>query len=98
VREREARIFSRARNPDAAQNHQLAIAASPDRRLALRGLAIATLVIHGDEDPILPLAHGRATAEAIPAARFLEIRGMGHDLGPAHTERVTEALLAHTAG
>ncbi len=97
VRARAARVFARARNPDAAQNHQLAIAASADRLDGLRKLAIPTLVIHGDEDPILPPPHGRATADAIPGARFLSIHGMGHDLGPAHTKRVAEALLEHTA-
>jgi len=96
VRAREARISSRARNPDAAQNHQLAIAASPDRRDALRGLAIQALVIHGDEDPILPIAHGRATAAAIPGARFLALAGMGHDLPPIHAKQIAEALVEHT--
>jgi len=97
VRAREARIQARARNPDAAQNHQLAIAASPDRTEALRGLRVPTLVIHGTEDPILPIAHGRATAAAIPGARWLEVEGMGHDF-PAHAQkRIVEAIAAHIA-
>jgi pimeloyl-ACP methyl ester carboxylesterase len=95
VRAREARILARARNIDAAQNHQLAIAASADRDAALRGLRVPALVIHGVDDPILPLAHGRATAERIPGAKLVEIEGMGHDF-PAHAQkRIVEEILAH---
>jgi pimeloyl-ACP methyl ester carboxylesterase len=97
VRAREARVFARAKNPDAAQNHQLAIGTSPDRTEALRGVRIPALVIHGAEDPILPLAHGRATADAIPGARFLVIEGMGHDIPAKAQRRIAEAILEHTA-
>jgi pimeloyl-ACP methyl ester carboxylesterase len=97
VRAREARILARARNIDAAQNHQLAVASSPDRDEALRALRVPALVIHGTDDPILPLPHGRATAERIPGARLLEIEGMGHDF-PVHAQkRMVEAILAHSA-
>jgi pimeloyl-ACP methyl ester carboxylesterase len=95
VRAREARVLARARNIDAAQNHGLAIARSPDRLEALRGLRVPTLVFHGDDDPILPLAHGRLTAEAIPGARLVVVPGMGHDLPPKARARLAQELLAH---
>ena len=37
-----------------------------------------TIVLHGDNDPYLPVAHGRHTAEVIPNARFVLLRGEGH--------------------
>jgi pimeloyl-ACP methyl ester carboxylesterase len=95
VRAREALVLARARNIDAAQNHGLAVAASPDRLEALRSLRVPTLVFHGDDDPILPLAHGRLTAEAIPGARFVVVPGMGHDLPPKARARLVEEILAH---
>ena len=98
VREREARVFARAKDPDASQNHQLAIGASPDRTDALRGVRIPALVIHGSDDPILPLAHGRATAEAIPGAKLLVIEGMGHDIPAKAAKRIAQAIVEHTAG
>jgi len=64
---------------------------------ALRKVATPTLVIHGDEDPILPLPHGRATADAIPGAKFLVIEGMGHDISPRAQKRIAQAILEHTA-
>ena len=98
IRERETQILARAKNPDAAQNHQLAIAASPDRDESLRNVTTPTLVIHGSEDPILPLPHGRATAEAIPGAKLLIIEGMGHDIAPRAQKRIAQAVVEHTTG
>lgn len=97
IRAREERVQSRARNPDAAQNHALAVGASPDRFEPLRKLSVPTLVIHGSEDPILPLPHGRATAEAIPRAKLLVIEGMGHDLPEHARKQIARAILEHTA-
>ena len=48
---------------------------SPSHTERLKGLRVPTLVIHGDEDPILPLAHGEATAEAVPDATLVVLRG-----------------------
>jgi len=96
VREREALVQARALNIDAAQNHTLAVGAS-DRFDALRGLALPVLVIHGSEDPILPLPHGCSTADEIPGAQLLVIEGMGHDIPPRAQKRITQAIIEHTA-
>ena len=37
-----------------------------------------TMVVHGEDDPYLPAAHGRHTADVIPNARFVLLRGQGH--------------------
>ncbi|MEE9279891.1 MAG: alpha/beta hydrolase [Myxococcota bacterium] len=91
------REYARARDWDAQNNHGLAIAASPDRRDALAGVSTPTLVIHGTEDPILPYEHGVATAKAIPGAELVSIAGMGHELPAPALERITGAILRHTA-
>lgn len=79
--------------------HGLAVATSPSRREALRSLATPTLVLHGDEDPILPLPHGEATAEAIPGARLVVLPGVGHDFPEVamneFVEPILELLAAH---
>ena len=38
------------------------------------------LVIHGEEDPLITVSGGEATAAAIPGARLMKVPGMGHDL------------------
>ena len=49
----------------------------------LRDLRAPTLVLHGEADPILRVAAGRATAGAIEGARLVTYPGVGHDLPAA---------------
>jgi pimeloyl-ACP methyl ester carboxylesterase len=54
--------------------------------------------VHGTADPLFPLAHGRALADAIPGARLIELHDVGHQLPPPHTwERLIDTLIEHTA-
>jgi pimeloyl-ACP methyl ester carboxylesterase len=46
----------------------------------LRELRKPTLVLHGDQDPILRVSAARATAKAISGARLVLLPGTGHDL------------------
>jgi pimeloyl-ACP methyl ester carboxylesterase len=46
---------------------------------ALRSVDVPTLVLHGSRDTLIDPSGGRQTAEVIPAARYVEIEGMGHD-------------------
>ncbi|HLJ99145.1 MAG TPA: alpha/beta hydrolase [Streptosporangiaceae bacterium] len=57
-----------------------AVSASGSRRQALAGIRIPALVMHGDQDPIINVKAGRATAAAIPGARLVVYPEMGHDL------------------
>jgi pimeloyl-ACP methyl ester carboxylesterase len=64
------------------------------RRLA--GITAPTLVIHGTEDPVFPIAHGAALAGDIPGARLLELEQTGHELPPAVWDTVIPAILEHS--
>lgn len=81
LRERGRRSFARGGLDLAAvQRHTAAIAASGDRRHRLSHVAVPTLVLHGEADPMIRPTAGRATAAAIPGARLVTYPGMGHDL------------------
>lgn len=69
---------SHSRAGVARQLH--AISASGDRTRDLHSLQVPTRVIHGDSDPLIRPAGGRATAKAIPGAKLRIVEGMGHDL------------------
>ncbi|HTN53503.1 MAG TPA: alpha/beta fold hydrolase [Anaeromyxobacter sp.] len=56
----------------------LAILAGTDLRGRLGEIALPTVVIHGEEDPICPAGAGRALAAAIPGARLALLAGLGH--------------------
>jgi pimeloyl-ACP methyl ester carboxylesterase len=45
----------------------------------LRELRKPALVLHGDQDPLLRVGAGRATAKAIEGARLVVLPGAGHD-------------------
>jgi pimeloyl-ACP methyl ester carboxylesterase len=75
----------------------IAIIASGSRRDALHTLRVPTLVVHGADDPLIPLACGLDTAESIPGAELLIIEGMGHSLPPATWPRLVEAITELTS-
>lgn len=49
-----------------------------DLRAIVQTLTQPTLVIHGERDPLMPLAAGRWLAEHLPAARLAVIPGTAH--------------------
>jgi pimeloyl-ACP methyl ester carboxylesterase len=71
--------------------------ASGNRKAALANVRIPALVIHGDADPLVPIAGGRDTAEAIPGCELLVIEGMSHDLPPRAWPGSVDAIAKHTA-
>jgi pimeloyl-ACP methyl ester carboxylesterase len=80
VRDVYRRAFERSYCPAGFRRQMAAIVAAPSRRAGLAQIRVPTLVIHGSEDPLVPLAAGRATARAIPESRLHVIDGMGHEL------------------
>jgi pimeloyl-ACP methyl ester carboxylesterase len=97
VRERATRAYERCFHPAGTSRQLVAIMAARGRREALRTLRLPALVIHGADDPLVPLACGVDTAEAIPGAERLIIEGMGHDLPRAVWPQIVDAIAALTA-
>ena len=89
------RVARRGYYPAGTARQLLALLAAGDRRRDLASVRAPTLVIHGTRDPLLPVAAGRDTARHIPGARLLEIEDMGHDLPPALTPRIVDAIARH---
>ncbi|MEZ5168715.1 MAG: alpha/beta fold hydrolase [Acidimicrobiales bacterium] len=75
--------------------HGVAVHASPSRLDRLAGIGVPTLVVHGDADPVFPLAHGRALAEGIPGAALVEVTGLGHEVPDELVPELLPALLHH---
>lgn len=90
---------ARSTDPAAAGNHWLVVGGDgDDEPLDVHRITTPTLVVHGSEDPLFPLPHGRALAAAIPGASLLVVPGMGHQVPPPETwDLVVPALLEHTA-
>ena len=92
------RVVDRTRSIESSMtNHEL-LDSPPRWRERLGGLDVATLVIHGREDPFLPYPHGQALAREIPGARLVALERAGHELPREDWDVVIHAILEHTAG
>ncbi|MBB3214220.1 pimeloyl-ACP methyl ester carboxylesterase [Herbaspirillum sp. Sphag1AN] len=66
-----------------------------DFRADLKGFNVPTLVIHGDDDQIVPLeATGKLAAELVPGAKLKVYAGAPHALAFTHKDLLNEDLLS----
>jgi non-heme chloroperoxidase len=78
--------------------HGLGTFAAPDLPGALGDVALPTLVLHGRQDPVVPLARGAQIAAAIPGARLVVLDAPGHLPMIADPERIVAELRTALAG
>jgi 3-oxoadipate enol-lactonase len=80
----------------SSYNRQRATARAHDAGSRLGAITAATLVIHGEQDRVLPLDNGRLLADSIAGARLLTVGGGGHavptDVPGANRELVSFLL------
>jgi len=72
--------LKRAYNPAGFSRQIAAMITAGDRRARLNTIVAPTLVAHGADDRLIPVAGGRDTAASIKDSRLMVIEGMGHDL------------------
>jgi pimeloyl-ACP methyl ester carboxylesterase len=94
-REHLERVARRGYYPAGSARQLLAVLASGDRRTLLARIEAPTLVIHGRDDPLVPLAAGIDTANHIPGAQLKVIPGMGHDFPPALQPEIAALIIEH---
>ena len=96
VRLAAARARTRAAFDRPASAADAAVIADGSRVDRLRAVNVPTLVIHGADDPLIPVAAGRDTAAVIPGARLEDHRRHGpqhsRSAGAAIVEIVTDFL------
>ncbi len=74
-----------------------AIVADGSRVERLKRIETPTLVIHGREDPLVPVEGGIDTARHIRASRLEIIEGMGHDIPPPLVGHISGLIADHAA-
>jgi pimeloyl-ACP methyl ester carboxylesterase len=94
ARARAVRMAGRGMSPEGGARQMLAVVASGSRKASLGQIKAPTLVIHGADDPLVPLAAGEDTANSIPGARLVVIEQMGHALPMAVWPRVIDEIAA----
>jgi pimeloyl-ACP methyl ester carboxylesterase len=88
--------ISRSTYRVGAARQLAAILAAPARTSLLAHVRVPATVIHGRLDPLLPLAHGEATARAIPGARLVVLDTMGHDVPEPLWTEIIDAIALNT--
>jgi pimeloyl-ACP methyl ester carboxylesterase len=85
----------RAYDPAGFARQMAAMITAGDRRARLNTITAPTLVIHGAEDVLIPVAGGQETAANIKDAKLVVIDGMGHDLPGDLHHRFGQAIIAN---
>jgi pimeloyl-ACP methyl ester carboxylesterase len=84
----------RSFRPQAVARQLVAIAADDRRAERLPRIAAPTLVLHGQDDALIPVAAAHDLARRIPGARLEIIPGWGHDLQEALWQRLASEVRA----
>jgi pimeloyl-ACP methyl ester carboxylesterase len=91
-RKRAARAYDRSYYPVGASRQLVACLASHGRLEALTHITVPTLVIHGLDDVLIPIANGRMVAAAVPGARLMEFETMGHNVPERLWPQILDAI------
>ncbi|MDB5797863.1 MAG: alpha/beta hydrolase [Paucimonas sp.] len=95
LRRRVGNAVGRGASRVGTARQLLAVTASGDRIALLPTIRVPTLVIHGSDDPLVPVFAARDVARLVPGAVLHEIPGMGHDLPPQLDVQLTTLIDAH---
>jgi pimeloyl-ACP methyl ester carboxylesterase len=96
IRQRAQADFERSFYPVGVARHMAAIAATGNRKPRLQTLVMPTLVLHGKDDPLVPLTGGIDTHEAITGSILKVFEGMGHNLPEPLWPELVLAISDHT--
>ena len=89
------RGYDRCYCPDGSARQMAAVLADGSRAERLRTVDLPFLVVHGTEDPLIPIECGEDTARNVPGARFESVAGMGHDVTEANAGILSRLLIEH---
>jgi pimeloyl-ACP methyl ester carboxylesterase len=91
-----AESYDRSYYPQGMARQSAAVLAHGYRRSSIASIKVPTLVIHGDEDPLMSVEGGKEIAQLIPGAKLLIIDGMGHDMPKEAWSKIIDAISNHT--
>jgi pimeloyl-ACP methyl ester carboxylesterase len=92
-RRAEAQI-SRSYSPTGTMRQAAAVLATPNRLAELHRLRMPVLFLHGERDPLIPVASAMAAARAVRGAHLVTHPDLGHDLPPAAALDLVERMQA----
>lgn len=93
IRKQVIAEHQRSSNPAGYMRQIGAIRTSPSRVALLKSIKVPTLIIHGNQDVLVPVSGGIDTAKHIAHANLVRFEGMGHTLPQALLDRFAELIV-----
>ncbi len=94
AREILTKKYDRCFYPVGFARQLVAVLASGDRTEKLASIKVPTVVLHGNDDHLVPVEGGKATAKAIPGAKLVLFDGVGHsiptEVAPQYIDEIAE--------
>ena len=87
--------YNRSFHPEGYSRHLAAVIANGSRVRLLKKITTPTLIIHGQDDSLVPVECGIDTARHIPHAILKLFPGMGHDLPEPLLPEFVELISQH---
>jgi pimeloyl-ACP methyl ester carboxylesterase len=94
LRQQVEASYDRCYYPQGMARQTAAILKSGSRVERLERIRVPSLVIHGLDDPLVPVEAGKDTAATIPGAQLQLVPGMGHGLESGLETRIADAIIA----
>jgi pimeloyl-ACP methyl ester carboxylesterase len=82
-------------NIKAIFQHQNAISVSGSRYEKLKTIKVPTLIIHGTDDSIIPVEHGKKLVEVIPNVKGLWLDGVGHVFPFPEMDKINKIIISN---
>ncbi|MAZ88117.1 MAG: alpha/beta hydrolase [Cellvibrionaceae bacterium] len=84
--------------PQGVPRQMMAIFAAGDRSESVKRIEAKTLVLHGRDDGLLPVAHGEHTHQLIQESEMVIYNGMGHNLPADVVPKMVADIAEHIQG
>ncbi len=84
--------------PQGVPRQMMAIFAAGDRSESVKRIEAKTLVLHGRDDGLLPVAHGEHTHQLIQESEMVIYSGMGHNLPADVVPKMVADIAEHIQG
>ncbi len=92
VRQLVDRTVERNADPFAFARQGAALIVLGDLRPKLAKIDAPTVVLHGEDDPLVSIRSGAEVARTIPGARFIPLPGVGHGVPSGSVEPILAAV------
>ena len=92
---RDEMMRERGFYPESMPRQMMAIFRAGDRSSDVSTISAKTLVIHGEDDGLIPPAHGQHTADTIRDAELVVYPGMAHNVPEDILPKMLERMVLH---